>query len=120
MRNLDRQSQAPEDVCPVGLGLSHPEGRLAPAYTGRLHLSNMYRLKQKAAEEGLGVLRGSTESYCYGTHEACCYESISHHNYLICPFFKLDNKVECLTRPSLIQLHFLLSLAEEGSPSSIN
>lgn len=73
-----------------------------------------------APKEGLGELHGSAESYCYGIHGVCCYESISHHNYLICPFFKLDNKVECLTRPSLIQLHFLLSLAEDWSPSLIN
>lgn len=101
------------------------EGGLILAYTGWLSL-RLVQAKVKslnlpsAAEEGLGELCGSTESYCCGIYGACCYESISHHNYLICPFFKLDNKVQHLTRSSFIHLHFLLSFGVEGSPSSIN
>lgn len=126
-----RQSEPSSSKCLSSVGQqsqAHPGGRRWPCPCLHWLVPSLKRVQAKAkslnlpsaAEEGLGELHGSAESYRYGIHGACCYESISHHNYLIYPFFKLDNKVECLTRPFLIHLHFLLSLAEEGSPSSIN
>lgn len=107
--------------------LTIPSGHGPSSKVSWLHLwlAPSLRLKQKACACLLQLMRGWGScvvelSYCYGIHGACCYESISHHNYLICPFFKLGNKVERLTGPSLIHLRLLPSLAEEGSPSAIN